>query len=108
MKPFIPTEEFKERVRKTQRAMKEEELDLLFCYGNEAEPQYVRYFSNYSPLFESAGVLIPAEGEPILLIGPESETLAQEFSEIEKTRRILHLRESSEPEYPDEVLYTFE
>ena len=37
-------------------------------YGNEAEPQFVRYFSNYWPSFETAGVLISQEGDPILLI----------------------------------------
>ena len=61
MKVKIPLDEFKERIVKTQKAMKEDNLDLLLCYGNEAEPQFVRYYSNYWPSFESAGVLIPAE-----------------------------------------------
>lgn len=108
MRPFIPKEEFYERVANTQRAMKDEGLDLLFCFGNEAEPQYVRYYSNYAPLFETAGVLIPSEGNPVLIIGPESETLALEFSEIKDIRKILHFRESSEPEYPEAKLDTFE
>ena len=108
MKPFIPKNEFHERIAKTQLAMKEEGLDVLFCFGNEAEPQYIRYYSNYAPLFESAGILIPAEGDPILIIGPESETLALEFSEIKDIRRMLYFRESSEPEYPEAKLDTFE
>lgn len=69
--PSIPLSEFRERVIKTQTSMKKAGYDMLLCYGNEAEPQYVRYFSNYWPSFETAGVLIPAEGKPILLIGPE-------------------------------------
>lgn len=108
MKPFIPKKEFHERIAMTQQAMKEEGLDVLFCFGNEAEPQYIRYYSNYAPLFESAGILIPAEGDPILIIGPESETLALEFSEIKDIRKILYFRESSEPEYPEAKLDTFE
>jgi len=104
MKPFIPDQEYKQRIKKTQEAMKEKELDLLFCFGNEAEPQYVRYYSNYAPLFESAAILIPIEGDPVLLIGPESETLAMEFSTIQNIKRILSLRESSEPEYPEAEL----
>lgn len=104
----IPDNEFEDRIISTQKMMKETGLDLLLCYGNEAEPQYIRYYADYSPLFESAGVLIPAEGEAIMLIGPESETFASEFSRIKKTRKILYFRESSDPEYPDATLDTFE
>ena len=72
--PSIPKSEYKERIVKTQAAMKKAGYDLLLCYGNEAEPQYVRYYSAYWPSFETAGVLIPVEGEPLLLIGPETMT----------------------------------
>lgn len=108
MKPRIPDHEFDERILNTQKVMREEGLDLLLCYGNECEPQYTRYYADYWSLFESAGVLIPVEGEPILLIGPESETFASEFSRIEKVRKILFFRESSDPEYPGAKLDTFE
>lgn len=106
--PFIPDEEFKERVQKVQKTMKEDGFDLLLAYGNEAEPQYVRYFSNYWPSFETAGVLIAQEGGPILLIGPESYTYASDRSKIEKICRLKAFRESSEPEYPGETLDTFQ
>ncbi len=102
----ITNEEFKARVKKTQAAMEAAGLDILLTYGNEAEPQYVRYYSNYWPSFESAMVMIPKEGEAILLIGPESETLARYWSEIARIERIKILRESSEPEYPGEKLNT--
>ena len=105
--PKIPREEFAERVRKVQASMKEQGYDLLLSYGNEAEPQYVRYFSNYWPSFETAGVLIPAEGEPMLLIGPESYTYATDRTMIEKVRLLKAFRESSEPEYPGKKLDTF-
>lgn len=101
MKPKIEQREFEERVKRTQEAMKSEDLDLLFACGNEAEPQYIRYYSNYWPSFELAGVLIPAEGEPTLIIGPESETFAGSVSRISRIRRVLAFRESSEPEYPE-------
>jgi len=102
MKQFeIPVEEFKQRVVTVQQEMKRQNLDLLLAYGNEAEPQYVRYFSDYWPSFETAGVLIPASGEPFLLIGPESMTYAADRSKIKEIRRLRAFRESSEPEYPD-------
>lgn len=108
MKPRIEQEEFLTRIKKTQKEMTKEGLDLIFAYGNETEPQYVRYYSNYWPSFEVAGVLIPVQGEPILIIGPESETFAGSVSKIAKIRRVLAFRESSEPEYPGAVLCTME
>lgn len=105
--PRIPLSEFKERIEKVQEMMKKEGYDLILTYGNEAEPQYVRYFSNYWPSFETAGVLIAAEGEPMLLIGPESYTYASDRSVIPDIKLLKAFRESSEPEYPGKKLDTF-
>lgn len=106
--PCIPDEEYKQRVKKVQQAMAAEGYDLILCYGNEAEPQFVRYFSNYWPSFETAGVLIAQEGDPLLLIGPESYTYASDRSRIARICRLKAFRESSEPEYPGETLDTFQ
>ena len=106
--PSIPREEFRARIEKTQAGMKKEGYDLLLCYGNEAEPQFVRYYSDYWPSFETAGVLIPAAGEPFLLIGPESYTYAADRTVIPEIRQLKAFRESSEPEYPGKKLDTFE
>lgn len=103
----IPDSEFKDRVRKLQASMKEEGYDLILAYGNEAEPQYVRYFSDYWPSFETAGVLVPAQGDALLLIGPESYTYASDRSRIPEIRLLKAFRESSEPEYPGKPLDTF-
>ncbi|MDD2956990.1 MAG: Xaa-Pro peptidase family protein [Lachnospiraceae bacterium] len=107
MKIKIKDSEFQERIMKTQKKMQEEGMDILLAFGNEAEPQYVRYYSDYWPSFEAAGVLIPAEGEAVLIIGPESETYSSHVSRIHKIRKILVFRESSEPEYPGAELDTF-
>lgn len=105
--PSIPLSEYKERVKKVQETMKKDGFDLILCYGNEAEPQFVRYFSAYWPSFETAGVLIAQEGDPLLLIGPESYTYASDRSKIDVICRLKAFRESSEPEYPGEKLDTF-
>lgn len=105
--PQIPISEYKERVKKVQETMKKDGYDLILAYGNEAEPQFVRYFSAYWPSFETAGVLIAQEGEPLLLIGPESYTYASDRSKIDAIHRLKAFRESSEPEYPGEKLDTF-
>lgn len=105
--PSIPKEEFKERVQKVQATMQKEGYDFILTYGNEAEPQFVRYFSDYWPSFETAGVLIPKEGDAKLLIGPESYTYASDRSVIPEIRLLKAFRESSEPEYPGKPLDTF-
>lgn len=107
MKIRISDAEFIDRVVRTQEVMKQEGIDLLLAYGNEAEPQYVRYYSDYWPSFESAGVLMTTEGDPILIIGPESGTFAGDVSRVKKIRKLLCFRESSEPEYPDAKLDDF-
>lgn len=104
---MIPNSEFKERVIKLQALMKKEGYDAILAYGNEAEPQYVRYLSDYWPSFETAGVLVPEEGQPYLLIGPESYTYAADRSRIPEIRLVKAFRESSEPEYPGKPLDTF-
>ena len=103
----IPDSEFKQRIVKIQQKMQETGYDALLCYGNEAEPQFVRYFSDYWPSFETAGVFIPKEGEAKLLIGPESFTYASDRSRIKDIRLVKAFRESSEPEYPGKKLDTF-
>jgi Xaa-Pro aminopeptidase len=103
----IPRSEFQNRVKHVQAELARHGLDALLTFGGEAEPQFVRYLSDYWPAFETAGALVPVEGEPILLIGPESLTYAQSRSKIDKIRQILEYRESAEPEYPGKALDTF-
>lgn len=104
----IPDEEFTSRIYKAKELMEQNGIDVLFCFGNETEPQNIRYFCNYWPSFESAGVVISLKDEPILIIGPESETYATDVSKIKSIRKVLAFRESSEPEYPDVKLSTLE
>jgi Xaa-Pro aminopeptidase len=106
MTKSIPAAEFRERVKRLQGKMAEENFDAVITFGGESEPQYVRYLSDYWPSFETAGVFVPLQGEPALLIGPESYTFAKAWSKIPDIRRLMEFRESSEPEYPGEVLTT--
>ena len=94
----IPREEFGERVRKAQKLMAEQGIDVMFAFANEAEPQFVRYLSDYWPSFETAAVLFGRKGDPLLLIGPESLTYAEDRSKIRDIRRIKCFRESSRSE----------
>jgi Xaa-Pro aminopeptidase len=105
---IIPDGEFKQRLAKVQEEANSRDLDALLIHSNESDFANVRYLTDYWPLFESAGVLIPKEGEPILIIGPESETFAKDRSKIPKIRKILEYRESADPEYPGVPVSTFE
>lgn len=104
----IPETEFDERIRKIQAEMVKNDLDAFLAFTTEAEPANVRYLADYWPSFESAAVLIPKEGKPLLIIGPESGTCAKYFSKIPDIRQILEFRESSDPEYPGAKLSNFD
>ncbi len=105
--PFVPEQEFKDRLGRTQKLVREAGLDALIAHSNEADFANVRYLSDYWPIFESAGVLAPAEGTPMLLIGPESETFARSHSRIPEIRKLGEYREPAEPDYPSIAVDTF-
>ena len=58
----LPDSEYQARVERMQAKLKEHGLDGLLAHSHEADFANVRYFSDYWPIFESTGVLIPAEG----------------------------------------------
>jgi len=107
MAPRIPDEEFADRQEKTQELVKKAGLDALIVHSNEADFANVRYLSDYWPLFESAGVFVPAEGPLMLLIGPESETFARSRTKIPEIRKLVEYREPAEPDYPGIAVSTF-
>ncbi len=100
----IPVQEFAARITAMQAVLAHEPLDALLVFSTESEPAGVRYFSDYWPSFETTGVLIPRQGAPVLLIGPESLTFAKSRSTIAEVIRIKDFRESSMPDYPGSTL----
>ena len=54
----IPEEEYRGRVQKAAALVQQRGLDVLVVNSNEADYANVRYFSNFWPLFETAGVAI--------------------------------------------------
>ena len=97
----ISDREFKERIERVQEGIKREGLDGVIVHSDEADFANVRYLSDYWPVFETAGIFVPDEGWPILLIGPESEDFAITRSKIKKIKKLIEYRESAEPEYPE-------
>lgn len=96
----IPEIEFNSRIERLRTGLAEADIDAVLVFSTESEPAGVRYFSDYWPSFETAGVLVPRDGDAVLLIGPESMTFAKARSKIERIVRMRDFRESSQPDYP--------
>ncbi len=101
MGDFILTQaEFNDRTRRAQAVLATTDLDAFLVFSTESEPAGVRYFSDYWPSFETAGVLIPRSGDAALIIGPESLTYASSRSKLANVIQTMDFRESSQPDYP--------
>ena len=103
----IPQEEYGKRLLRAQELLGKTDLDVLLVNSNEADFANVRYFSDYWPIFEIAGVVIPREGKPTLICGPESEEFAKDRSVIPRVRKMKEYRESADPAYPGVSVSTF-
>jgi Xaa-Pro aminopeptidase len=96
----IPKSEFEGRIKRIQQELARRGLDAYLVHSSEIDFANVLYLSNHWPQWETAGVIVPREGAPMLLIGPEAEPFARSRSVIPEIRRMIEYRESAEPEYP--------
>lgn len=103
----IPVEEFKQRVANAAKLVAEKGLDVLVVNGSEADYADTRYFSNFWPVFERVGVAIAANGEYTLMVGPESQVFAGDFSWMDHIAVVYQYRESANPAYPELKSETF-
>lgn len=97
----IPEAEFQERIRKAAALVQQRGLDVLVVNSNEADYANARYFSNFWPLFETAGVAISPGGKAALMVGPESLKYASDRSMIQNIFQLMEYRESADPAYPE-------
>ena len=104
---MIPVEEFKDRVARAAKLVQEKGLDVLVVNGSEADYADTRYFSNFWPVFERVGVAIAANGEAALMVGPESQVSAGDFSWMDRICVVYQYRESANPAYPELKSETF-
>ena len=81
----ISDREFARRMERFKQEIDNAGLDVVIVHGNEVEYSNVRYFTDYWPVFESAGVAVAPETDPILLIGPESEAYAEDHQAAENS-----------------------
>jgi Xaa-Pro aminopeptidase len=102
MYPRIPDSEYPLRWARLQAAMAEAGLDLVLAYADDhavAGPAHARYLADFAPHFEPVLVVMPVEGEPVLLSGPETETFALQTARLSNVRVIRELTHPDE-EYP--------
>lgn len=99
---YLTLDEFKRRIENIRKLMKKESVDVFLVYGDEYRRENLRYVSNYWPIFDRGMLVIGLEGEPILLVAPEGESVAREMSIWKDIRLIPEV----EPAYiPDKIDY---
>ncbi len=76
----IPKEQFAQRIGHIRREMERQGVQVCLVFGDEYRKEYLRYVSNYWPLFERGALVIPLKQPPILLCAPECEKYAAEMS----------------------------
>lgn len=101
-KASIPPHEFPERWQRIQTLMRDRQLDLVLAYADDRAvfgPAHVRWLADVPVHFEPFCVLIPKEGNPVLLCGPESDEYARLRGQMPDVRV---LREFTHPDedYP--------
>jgi Xaa-Pro aminopeptidase len=99
----IPLSEFEARADRAQKLLAERGLDAALIYYDELRSANGVYLSNWVPQFESGAVLLPAEGKPCILGGPESEPFARADAAIKKTYNVPVFMVPDE-EYPSAVI----
>lgn len=103
----IPDYEYKERIEKAAKLIRDKGLDVMLVMSTESDYANARYFSGFWPLFERAGVAISANGDAALLVGPECIIFAKDVGKIEKVFCLREFRESADPSYPELKANTF-
>jgi Xaa-Pro aminopeptidase len=84
----IRRSEFQARVQRTQALMHDNGFDAALVYYDELRKANGFYLSNWVPQFESGAVLVPPDGEPSILGGPESEPFAKQDAAVAKTYNV--------------------
>lgn len=81
----LETNEFNRRMVQIRTLMEKSELDFLFIYFDEYNVMNGRYLTGWCPSVERGAVVVPREGEPFLLGGPEAAPYAKLDSKIKTT-----------------------
>lgn len=94
------------RIANIRQILRANNLDAALIYFDELNVANGWYVTGWCGQFEKGSVLIPVEGEPILLGGPESEPFAQMDSAVTKVR-CFPVFMVPEEEYPNATIIDF-
>jgi len=68
----VSKKEYRERWQKVQKAMKQRGYDLGYACGSELDRSDVAWLAGiFDPIIERYGILIPAQGTPVVVAGSE-------------------------------------
>ena len=95
-----------ERIEKVKAILKSKNLDAALVYYDELNIANGWYLTGWCPQFEKGSVLLPLNGEPLLLGGPESAPFAKMSSAIRETRNFTVFMVPDE-EYPNAEIIDF-
>jgi len=98
--------ETEKRIKAVREILHRKELDAALVYFDELNVANGWYLTGWCGQFEKGAVLIPVEGEPILLGGPESEPFAKMGSAVTKVRCFPVFMVPDE-EYPNANIINF-
>ncbi|MBA7668515.1 Methionine aminopeptidase 1 [subsurface metagenome] len=102
--PPLEQSVYSARIKKLQGLLREEGLDVFVGYSSECESATSRYLTGFWPFFDFSAVVVPQEGDAVLVIGgPESLEFARSFSQIPEIRVNPLLVETSAPEWVPKV-----
>ena len=100
--PTIPGAEYPLRWAKVQKLMSELTLDLLVAYADDRATfgaAHARWLADFPVHFEPVCILMPAQGDPIMLTGPESDEYARLIGRIPDVRVLQEFTHPDE-DYP--------
>jgi Xaa-Pro aminopeptidase len=105
-RPTIPAHECAERWSRVQALLAERDLDLLVAYADDRAtfgPAHARWLADFPVHFEPVCILVPREGPPLMLVGPESREYAMLRGRIGDVRILRELTHPDE-DYPFSVI----
>ena len=95
------------RLAAVRKILEEKNLDAALVYYDELNIANGWYLTGWCPQFESGAVLVPRNGTPLLLGGPESEPFAKQDSAVKETRNFPVFMVPDE-EYPAATILSFD
>jgi Xaa-Pro aminopeptidase len=104
---YYNQEETDKRLAALKGILKKRGLDAALVYYDELNIANGWYLTGWCPQFEKGAVLVPIEGAPLLLGGPESEPFAKMSAAIKETRCFPVFMVPDE-EYPNAVIINFQ